>query len=255
MEKRGSLIQIAGATALVTGGARRIGRAIALALAKRGANIVVHHLTSADEAARVVEEARALGVSAWPLRADLGDWAEAEALIARAIKQAGPIGILVNNASVWRRGSIAEASPAQIAEHTQVNATAPLQLIRAVAAQGIAASVVNLLDARVADRDRAHAAYHLSKRVLVDITRRCAVEFAPLVRVNAVAPGLVLPPEGQGAEYLERLKHTNLLGRAGTVEEVVAAVLFLLEAGFTTGQVIFVDGGRHLKGPGDAPGQ
>jgi len=247
-------LRIAGSTALVTGAARRIGRAVAVALAGRGANVVVHHRTSVDDAARVVKEARVSGVRAWSLRADLSDPDEVKALVPRAIEKAGPIGILVNNASVWPHGPESDASPCEAVEQLQVNATTPLELTRAVAAQGIAASVVNMLDARVADGDTPQGAYHLSKRMLLDFTLQCAVELAPLVRVNAVAPGLVLPPEGEGGEYVERLKQTNLLGRAGTVEEVVAAVVFLLEAGFTTGQVIFVDGGRHVKGPTNARG-
>jgi NAD(P)-dependent dehydrogenase (short-subunit alcohol dehydrogenase family) len=121
-------------------------------------------------------------------------------------------------------------------------------LSRRLAAQKRAGSIVNLLDARMLDYDRQHLSYHLSKRALWDLTRIGAIEFAPLIRVNAVAPGLVLPPTGKDTEYLEKLKHTNLLNRYGSPEDVARAVLFLIESPFITGQVIFVDGGRHMRG-------
>ena len=98
------------------------------------------------------------------------------------------------------------------------------------------------------DYDRAHAAYHLSKRMLFTLTRMMALEFAPQIRVNAVAPGLILPPPGQDASFLERMASTNPLGRHGDASDVADAVLFLTGAGFVTGQVIYVDGGRHMKG-------
>ncbi len=107
---------------------------------------------------------------------------------------------------------------------------------------------MNILDTRVADRDPAHSAYHLGKRGLYTLTRDLAVEMAPTLRINAVAPGVILPPPGTDETWIERLKSTNPLLERGTVKDVCDAVLYLLGAGFVTGQVIFVDGGRHLKG-------
>ena len=125
---------------------------------------------------------------------------------------------------------------------------APLELTRCLAAQGRDGAVVNLLDARVGDYDRQHAAYHLSKRLLAALTRRMAIEFAPRLRVNAVAPGLILPPDGEDEGHFDRLASTNPLQRRGCPEAVAEAVLFLLRSDFVTGQVLFVDGGRHLRG-------
>ncbi len=129
-----------------------------------------------------------------------------------------------------------------------VNAFAPLVVSRDFAKQCAEGAIVNLLDTRIVEYDRAHAAYHVSKRLFADFTRMTALEFAPRVRVNAVAPGLILPPEGKGEDYFfARVKEVPL-GRHGAPEDVARAVIFLLESPFVTGQVVFVDGGQRLKG-------
>ena len=244
----GRELVLAGRKALVTGAARRIGRAIALSLAAGGADVVVHYRTSSKEAEATAGEIQSLGRRAWTLRGDLADAGQAEALVARAIELAGPIDILINNASIIPRGGIMDLSPADLAENIQVHAMAPLQLSRALAAQGPAGDIVNMLDCRVAECGAACAAYHLSKRMLLAVTRMLALELAPKIKVNAVAPGLILPPPGQDESYLKRHASTNPLGRWGTVEDVAEAACFLVRSEFITGQVIFVDGGRNLKG-------
>jgi len=238
---------LSGKTALVTGAAKRLGRSIALALADRGAAVAAHYNTSADEAADLAAQLEKKGASAYTLQADLGDESQAQTLLARAVRLAGPIDILVNNASTYDAGRLAELTARDLAGNVQINAFAPLQIARDFAAQGRSGAIVNLLDAAVLDYDRAHAAYHLSKQMLLSLTRIMAAQFAPAVRVNAVAPGLILPPAGADKADFEKLTHTNLLGRVGTAQDVTDAVVFLLESEFITGQVIFVDGGRHLK--------
>jgi len=239
---------LAGRTALVTGAAKRLGRATALALAREGADVVVHYGRSGAEAEAAAEEIRRLGRRAWTVRADLSDPAQAAGLVAGACEQAGPLDILVNSASIFPDGRLTDVSAEELALNVQVNAMAPLALGRAFAAQGRRGDIVNFLDARITDYDRDHAAYHLSKRMLADLTRMMALEFAPAVTVNAVAPGLILPPAGEDESYLDRLASTNPLGRHGDAEDVTRAVLFLLASDFVTGQVIFVDGGRHMRG-------
>jgi hypothetical protein len=123
-----------------------------------------------------------------------------------------------------------------------------LELCREFAKQVRGGAIVNFLDTRVLDYDREHMSYHLSKRALFTLTRAMALEFAPAIRVNAVAPGLVLPPAGKDQSYLDALVHTNPLQAHGSVEDVAAAVLFLVTSPFVTGQVIYVDGGRHMLG-------
>ena len=239
---------LAGKTAVVTGAGKRLGRFIALALAADGANVVVHYHGSADDAGEVARRAGDLGVKAWTLQADLIDESQAAGLIARAAELAGPIDVLVNSASIFTQERIGDFTPERLWRNLRANALAPLLASRALAGQKRPGDIVNLLDARVVDYDTQHAAYHLSKRMLLDITRMTALEFAPLVRVNGVAPGLILPPAGQDESYLQRLASTNPLNRLRPAGPIADAVLFLLKSTFITGQVIFVDGGRHMKG-------
>lgn len=235
-------------TALVTGGARRIGRAMALALGRRGVNVVVHCHSSLREAEALRDELRALGVGAWTVAADLARYEEAEGLLRLATELAGPIDFLVNNASVFPEGTLADLTPELLFENVNVNALAPFLIARAFAAQGREdGAIVNLLDTRIAGADPRHAAYHLSKRMLFTLTRMMAAEFAPRIRVNAVAPGTVLPPQGMEESCWTLLASTNPLNKLGSPEGVAEAVVFLLGNGFITGQVIFVDGGRHMR--------
>ena len=240
--------ELAGRTALVTGGAKRIGRAVALALADEGANVVIHYGRSRDEAEQAAAAIRHKGVEAWALQADLHKPDEAQGLFPRAVVAAGPIDVAVNNASIFQPSRLADFTAGDLATNVQVNAMAPLQIARALAAQGREGAIVNFLDARMLGCDAEHAAYHLSKRMLFALTRMMALEFAPAVRVNAVAPGLVLPPDGMDRRAFERLAHTNPLNRVGSVQAVVDAVLYLVQADFVTGQVLYVDGGRRMRG-------
>ncbi|HOS02588.1 MAG TPA: SDR family oxidoreductase [Candidatus Hydrogenedentes bacterium] len=238
-----------GKTALVTGGARRLGKAIALALARRGAGVVVHHRTSAAEAAAFVEELRKIGAGAWAVQADLALPEAAAGLVSRAADASGTsIDWLVNNASIFTESRVDSFSPEDLAANIGINALAPALIARSFAAQGRAGAIVNLLDARMTDYDGGHAAYHLSKRMLASLTSMMAVAYAPRIRVNAVAPGLILPPQGKDAAYLADLAHTNPLNAHGDPEDVAQAAVFLLESRFITGQVLYVDGGRHLRG-------
>lgn len=239
---------LSGKTALVTGAAKRLGRSIAVALADRGAGVVIHYNTSADEARDLAALLAKKGPAAYTLQGDLGDESQTHALLGRAVKLAGPIDVLVNNAAIYNTSTLLDLAAGDLAANVQVNAFAPLQIARCLAAQGRPGAVVNLLDAAVLDYNRSHAAYHLSKQMLLSLTRMMAAEFAPAVRVNAVAPGLIMPAQGTDPKSFKRLVHTNLLARVGNVEDVTDAVMFLLASSFITGQVIFVDGGRHLKG-------
>jgi pteridine reductase len=242
------LESLAGKTALITGAAKRLGRATALALAHEGVHVVVHHRASTRDADGTAEAIRSLGVKAWTLSADLACSGEADALLGQAIGVAGPIDYLINNASVFPSGRLADMQVEDLSGNLNVNALAPFLVARRFAEQHRRGSVINFLDARVVDYDKEHVAYHISKRVLLSLTSMMALEFAPDVRVNAVAPGLILPPAGEDDHYLEQLASSNPLRRHGQAEDVAEAVVFLLRSDFVTGQVLFVDGGRHLKG-------
>jgi NAD(P)-dependent dehydrogenase (short-subunit alcohol dehydrogenase family) len=243
-------LPLKGRTALVTGAAKRIGRAVALALAEAGADVIVHCRGSRGEAEATASLIRRGGRQAWCVQADLGEPDQAGALLARAAEAAaGPVDILINNASTFTDDTVMDFTPQSLLASVQLHAMAPLVLSRALAAQRIpAGDIVNFLDSRMEDYDRRHASYHLGKRMLWTITRMLATELAPAIKVNAVAPGLILPPKGKDEQYLAGLAHTNPLNRVGSVEGVAAAVLLLVESDFITGQVIHVDGGRHIRG-------
>lgn len=240
-----------GKTALVTGAAKRIGRAVALALAEEGVNVVVHYRSAGEEAEALCRELSERGVQAWAVQADFEKPEECQTLIEQAQKAAGAIEMLVNNASVFPLTRLEEMTFDDLTSNLRVNAWAPFVLSRAFARQVGRGKIVNLLDSRITGYDWSHAAYILSKHMLAALTRMTALAFAPEITVNAVAPGLILPPRGKGREYLDRLKDTVPLKRHGSPEDVAQAVVFLLKSEYVTGQIIYVDGGRHLKEFGD----
>lgn len=242
-----------GKTALITGAAKRLGRAIAIALAEEGASIVVHYRGSREEAEALCGELRARGVEAWSLQADLGQSEECEGLIARTLEAAGALDVLVNSASIFLPGTLKEMRLEDLARHMQVNAWAPLALSREFARRVGKGKIVNLLDTRISGYDWGHVAYTLSKQALWTLTRMMAVELAPAITVNAVAPGLILPPPGKDEAYLEALAGTVPLKRHGAANDVAEAVVYLLRSEFVTGQVLYVDGGRHLMEQSDGP--
>ncbi len=241
-------MKLSGKTALITGGAKRIGKAIAFALACNGVNIAIHYKSSEEEAKAMAKEIENLGVKAWITQADLSIPSEVEKLIPNIIEKAGNLDILINNASIFDRSKLTEFSDEVLIENIRTNAFAPLLLARAFAKQKIQGAIINLLDTRIIEYDKEHSAYHISKLMLFSLTKMMALEFAPLIRVNAISPGLILPPPGQDISYLEKLSVTNPLKKIGSPDDITNAVLFLLNSDFITGQVIFVDGGYHLKG-------
>lgn len=249
-------MRLNGEVALVTGGAKRIGAAIVRALAAEGAAVIVHYHGSKAEAAALVAELRAAGGQAWAVRGDLGKAGNRQKLMHEARKAAGsPITLLVNNASSFPEDTVSNLSREDLREAVEVNAWAPFALARTFAEElpaGRRGAVVNLIDARVHDYDWHHVGYWLAKRMLADLTRLCAVQFAPGVRVNGVSPGAVLGPSNrpmtaeEESGFLARMAKHIPLRRTPTPEDIAEAVLFLLTARAVTGTVVEVDGGRHL---------
>ncbi len=244
-----------GKTALITGAGKRIGREIAITLAAEGANIVIHYNTSAEEAQNLQEELASRGSKAWVIKADLAKAEEYESLVARARECAGgALDFLINSASVFPPSTLETVSLKDITTPLELNAWAPFVLSRDFArsvaqgksAGGASGAIVNLLDTRVGGYDWNHVGYILSKHALWVLTRMCAVAFAPRVTVNGIAPGLILPPPGRDESYLEGLVSTVPLKRHGGPKDIAEAVVYLLKSDFITGEVIHVDGGRHL---------
>ena len=239
--------RLEGKNALVTGAARRIGRAISLALAREGANVAVHYSSSESEAAELAAEIEGLGVQSVALGADLSDPDALASLVDYAREALGTLEILVNNASIFPSDTLETVDLEGLQRNLELNAWAPLVLMRAFAAQSERGHVINLLDSRVSGFDRTHTAYILSKHVLSAITRTAALELAPGIAVNGIAPGLILAPAGEGKEYVDRLAQTVPLKRHGAPEDIAAAAVYLVTSEFVTGETIYVDGGRHLK--------
>jgi len=236
-----------GKTALVTGGAKRIGRAIALGLAGTGINVVIHYNSSEKEAGETVSQACDRGVRAWKVRGDLTITTEAERVFQEAVDAAGAIDFLINNASVFTASVLSDIDYDDLRATLGLNAVAPLVLSECFARQKGDGVIINLLDSRIKHYDLNHVSYQISKNILYYLTEALAVEYAPRIRVNAVAPGLILPPAGKDESYLKRLSHNTLLNRHGDPSDITDAVLFLLSSTFITGEVIYVDGGQNLK--------
>jgi len=236
-----------GKTALVTGGARRIGRAITLRLAEAGINVIIHCNTSGREAEAVAALARKQGVEAWTVRADLSIIDEVESIFPRLQSDTGSVDFLINNASVFPKSHLTELETDELFRTLTVNAVAPLILANNFVRQTDTGAIVNILDSRILRFDLDHAAYQLSKTMLNTLTGMMAIEYAPRFRVNAVAPGMILPPADQDKTFLEKRHGATLMRNSDRLADVTEAVLFLLSHGFVTGEVIFVDGGQNLK--------
>lgn len=238
---------LSGKRALVTGSAKRIGREIALALAREGVNIIVHYHRSLKEAANTSEEIQRTGVLAWMIRADLGNPDDYNGLIRRGAETAGgPIDFLVNSASIFPENDLESVDYRSYSECLQVNAWAPFVLSRDFHRIFGRGKIINIVDSRVSGFDFTHVSYLWSKHVLLAMTRDMALEFAPHVSVNGVNPGLILPPPGKEMSYLEKMDKTVPMKKHGEPRDISEAVLFLLKSDFITGEVIDVDGGRHL---------
>jgi NAD(P)-dependent dehydrogenase (short-subunit alcohol dehydrogenase family) len=233
--------------ALVTGGARRIGRAIARALGNAGYAVAIHTHRSAEAAETLRAELVAGGTCAEIVRADLADHSAVTSVVASAAAAIGPLTLLVNNAAEFEPDEIGSLTRAQWNRHFNINLRAPMFLSEAFAAQAPeGASIVNILDQRVFKPTPRFVSYALSKSALHAATRMLAQALAPKVRVNAVAPGPTLASARQQAQDFARQAQALPLGRGPSTEEIAAAVLFLAQAGSITGQTLAVDGGQHL---------
>ena len=235
--------------ALVTGAGRRVGRAIALALAARGMHVVVHYHGSAEGADETVRLVQQMGGTASEIHADLREVADAHTLIDRTLEFVGRLDALVNSAAVMLRTPVGETSAAEWDAMFTLNVRAPYFLAQraAPALRASRGAIVNIADLAAYETWPAYVPHGMTKAAVVQMTRGLAHALAPEVRVNAVAPGAVLLPDGWSDADAERLRATTPLRRLGTPEDVAGAVVFLIESDYITGEVIKVDGGRHVR--------
>jgi len=236
-------------TALITGAGRRIGRALAEDLGAAGWRVAVHYHHSREEAEEVVDAVVAAGGKAAPVQADLADAASVAALVPAAVRALGPIGLLVNNASIFERDDVASATLESWNSHIAINLRAPFFLSQAIAAQlngGEHGVIVNMIDERVWHLTPHFASYTVSKAGLWTLTQTLAMALAPRIRVNAIGPGPTLPSPYQTQAQFDAQCARMPLGRGTTPKEICTALRFILEAPAMTGQMIALDGGQHL---------
>jgi NAD(P)-dependent dehydrogenase (short-subunit alcohol dehydrogenase family) len=239
--------------ALITGAARRIGRAIAMRLAADGWDVLLHYATSVAAAEDTKRAIEASGGRASLLQADLSTEHGSKGLIDAALAQTPDIALLVNNASTFAYDTATAATLSSLQHNFTVNTAAPILLASRLAAKlspSAGALVVNILDNRIFAPNPDYFSYAVSKHALDGATRLLALALAPRIRVNAIAPGITLPSGNQSEQSFEASHRRNPLGRGCTPEQIAAAVAFLWEAGSMTGAVITIDGGQSLLNPG-----
>lgn len=238
-----------GRVALVTGGGQRVGRELALALAARGMRTAVHYNASAEGAHEVVDHVLVSGGDAHAFRADLTDADATGRLVPQVVERFGGLDVLVNSAAVMERTLLGTVTAQQWDAMFALNLRAPFLLSQAAAPhlRSTRGAIVNIADLSAIDIWPGYIPHGLTKSGIAHMTRSLARVLAPEVRVNAIAPGTVLLPEGWAVDSAERLAVTTPLERLGTPADVVKAMLYLLDADYVTGELLVVDGGRHVR--------
>ena len=245
--------------ALVTGGAKRLGREMALYLASRGFDIAVHYNTSASEAEDVVAEIRSMGQKCVAVKADLLDESQVLELVPEAAKQlGGALSILVNNASIFEYDTVPTATRESWDRHIESNLRAPFVLTQHFAHQApkihydkndeplASASIVNIIDQRVRKLTPEFSSYSIAKMGLWALTQISAQGLAPKVRVNAIGPGPTLQGSRQSKEHFDKQRSSTILERGANPSDILAALGYFLDSHAVTGQLLCIDGGQHL---------
>ena len=235
--------------ALITGGAKRIGKAIALYLASLGYDIALHYNTSKKESLLLKSEIENTGQKCVLFQCDFYDLKKSLKLIKKVKQRFPSLCLLINNASIFEKGLFLETDISSLERHLNVNFKTPFVLSYDFAKLCKKGQIINMLDTNVVRKNSKYFAYNLSKKTLYDFTKMTAYELGPDIRVNGIAPGPILPPFGKDDGYL-KIKARNIpLKRKGDVRYITKAIGFLLENDFITGECLFVDGGKHLLSP------
>lgn len=232
--------------ALITGGAIRLGKAIATGLAAAGQDIALHYNSSAEAALATQAEIQSMGVDCRLFRQDLNEASAMPDLVARVQADMPGLSTLVNSASIYEPGPIATTTLEQFSRQFDMNLRAPFFLTQAFCARVESGLVINICDNKVAYNQYDYAAYLLAKKGLAEFTLMAALEFAPRFRVNGVMPGIPLPPTTRSEEYIQWRLEGIPLRRQGSTDDIVRAVRYLLESPFVNGQLMFVDGGEAM---------
>lgn len=231
-------------SALITGAAKRLGKMIALSLAEEGYEILLHYNSSEEEAINTKKEIEALSVPCKLIKRDL--MKSAKDLIKEAREISKGLEVLVNSASIFKKENPMELNEENFFETIKINSFIPLDLSIQWKKEINKGIIINIIDARVHQFDFTHFSYGLSKKILYQITKQLAFFFAPEVRVNGIAPGIFLPPEGEDEKYIENILKLVPIRRKGEKKDLKKALKYLIENDYVTGQIIYVDGGRHL---------
>jgi 3-oxoacyl-[acyl-carrier protein] reductase/pteridine reductase len=241
-------MDIQGKTALITGGAIRVGRAITLELARAGANVAINYYRDADEAEQTAGDASSEGVSALAVQADISHWEQVRRMYSQIHSVLGLVDIVVNNSSVFRPTPIPTDSVEAWQAVTSVLVNGAFYVSNLAARDMLekkSGAIVNIVDLSAWEAWPGYAGHAVGKSALLALTRQLAIDLAPHVRVNAIAPGPVLPPLDYSPEKIERTAAKTLLGRWGTPEDIAQTVRFLVESDYINAEVIAVDGGER----------
>jgi 3-oxoacyl-[acyl-carrier protein] reductase/pteridine reductase len=241
-------MNIQGKTALITGGAIRVGRGITLGLARAGANVVINYHRDAEKAAQTTKEAQECGIRALAVQADISDWNQVKRMFDLIHQEMGPIDILVNNSSVFKKTPIPSDDIEGWHHVTGVLIDGAFYVSNLAAVDMLAkkeGAIVNILDLTAWEAWPGFAAHVVGKSALLGLTRQLAIDLAPHVRVNAVAPGPVLPPVDYTPARIRKTAEKTLLDRWGSPEDISKTVNFLIESDYINADVIAVDGGER----------
>jgi len=234
-------------TAIVTGGAKRLGSAIAIALAEKGYDIALHYHSSQPSAVDVQQHIESLGKKCQLFTCNFNDMKQVAQLIPQIAAVFPDCEVLINSASIFERVRLMETDEDIFDRHFTINFKTPFFLSRDFARYFKKGHIINILDTKISKPLIEYFTYTLSKKTLFEFTKMAAKELAPAIRVNGICPGLILPPPGEDEVYLDEKSRNIPLKRKGSIENVTSAIYFLLENPFITGEWIFVDGGEHLK--------
>jgi len=242
-------MELNGKHVLITGGARRLGRATALALAKKGCHVAIHYHQSKDEAEALVAEIEAMGQKAMKVKADCQKPRKIDSAVSTVANEFGKIDILVNNASVFYSTPIDEVSDKDFETFFNINLKAYFYFARAVAQQSHdkLTKIINMADSYAEAPAAPFLPYGISKGGVLTLTRGLAKTYAPNILVNAICPGPILPPENTDPRAHDKAINSTLLKREGSVDDITRSVIFLAECDYITGQALYVDGGRRIK--------